>query len=178
LSSGDLAFDLPEGLAVVDPHAAHERVAFERIREAAREGKRSQPLLMPVSLPPTLQMEAEEKKAFLEGVGFALEPLDGGLRLTAVPYLANATVSPELLLRGSLAALRDGGDAEPTELLWRVWATMACKEAVKVTTKLLPEEAQTLWRDLRGCRQPFFCPHGRPTILMLSVSELEKHFAR
>jgi DNA mismatch repair protein MutL len=178
LSSGYLVFDAPDGLALVDPHAAHERVAFERIQAAAKEGERSQDLLTPVPLPPTLQLEAEEKRELLESAGFALEFLEGGLRLTAVPFLANAVVSPEALLRGSLAALRDEGDGEPVELLWRTWATMACKAAVKATTRLEPPEALALWRDLHLCRQPFFCPHGRPTILKLSVSQLEKHFGR
>ena len=178
LGSGYLGFDTQDGLAIMDPHAAHERVAFERIQAAAKEGERSQDLLAPVPLPPTLQLEAEEKRELLESVGFALESVEGGLRLTAMPSLANADLSPEALLRGSLAALRDGGGAEATELLWRTWATMACKAAVKATTKLAPEEALALWRDLHRCRQPFFCPHGRPTILKLSVSQLEKHFGR
>jgi DNA mismatch repair protein MutL len=134
--------------------------------------------LTPVPLPPTLRLEAEEKRELLESAGFVLESVEGGLRLAAVPFLANATVPPEALLRASLAALRDGGGAEVTELLWRTWATMACKAAVKATTKLEPEEALALWNDLHQCRQPFFCPHGRPTILKLSVSELAKHFGR
>ncbi|MDR2180488.1 MAG: DNA mismatch repair endonuclease MutL [Synergistaceae bacterium] len=178
LSSGYLVFGTPDGLAVVDPHAAHERVAFERIQAAAKEGERSQDLLTPVLLPPTLQLEAEEKQETLESVGFALESVEGGLRLTSVPFLANAAVTPEALLRGSLAALRDGEGAEAAELLWRTWATMACKGAVKVTTKLEPEEALALWEELHRCRQPFFCPHGRPTILSLSNAELAKHFGR
>jgi DNA mismatch repair protein MutL len=178
LDSGYLVFDTPAGAAIVDPHAAHERVAFERIRATAKDGQRAQPLLIPVLLPPTLQLEAEEKKDLLEGVGFALEVIEGGLRLTAVPAVANVTTPPETLLRSSLAALRDEGDADATELLWRTWATMACKEAVKATSKLRPEEAMTLWRDLHECRQPFFCPHGRPTILELSNAELLRHFGR
>jgi DNA mismatch repair protein MutL len=178
LSSGYLVFDAPEGLAIVDPHAAHERVAFERIQAAAKEGERSQDLLTPVPLPPTLQLEAEEKRELLESAGFVLESVEGGLRLAAVPFPVSAGLSPEALLRGSLAALRDGGDGEVTELLWRTWATMACKAAVKATTKLEPEEALALWRDLHLCRQPFFCPHGRPTILKLSAGQLAKHFGR
>ncbi|MDR1377326.1 MAG: DNA mismatch repair endonuclease MutL [Synergistaceae bacterium] len=178
LGSGYLVFDTSDGLALVDPHAAHERVEFERIQAAAKEGERSQELLTPMPLPPTLQLEAEEKRELLESVGFILESLEGGLRLAAVPFLANADISPEALLRGSLAALREGGGADATELLWRSWATMACKSAVKATTKLEPEEASALWYNLHGCRQPFFCPHGRPTILKISVSELEKHFGR
>ncbi|MDR2176307.1 MAG: DNA mismatch repair endonuclease MutL [Synergistaceae bacterium] len=186
LSSGYLVFDTPAGAEIVDPHAAHERVAFERVRAAAAAGMRAQPLLIPALLPPTLQLEAQEQREFLESVGFSLEALNGGLQLTAVPGAANAlfsAVPPEALLRASLAALRDAEGASPeaagpVECLWRSWAATACKEAVKVTTRLRPEEALALWRDLHRCRQPFFCPHGRPTVLEISVSELEKHFGR
>ncbi|MDR1874381.1 MAG: DNA mismatch repair endonuclease MutL, partial [Synergistaceae bacterium] len=141
LGSGYLVFDTPDGAALVDPHAAHERVAFEHIRAAAKEGQREQSLLTPIPLPPTLQLEAEEREDLLKSVGFALDRIDGGLRLTAIPSIMNVDMPPEALLRGSLAALRDGGDADPIELLWRSWATMACKEAVKATTKLAPAEA-------------------------------------
>jgi len=189
LASGYLIFDSPDGLSVVDPHAAHERVAYERIKAAAGEiGKkdRSQLLLMPSPVPPTLQLEVEERREFLESLGFAFETADGGMRLTAVPYLAGltglakATVSQDALLRGSIAALREVEDdrAGLMKLLWRDWATMACREAVKVTTRLMPEEGLTLWNDLHGCEQPFFCPHGRPTILRLSAADLRKHFDR
>jgi len=190
LASGYLAFDLPDGLSVVDPHAAHERIAYERIKAAACEAgkadkkERSQPLLMPSPVPPTLQLEVEERREFLESMGFAFETADGGTRLTAVPYLAsltNAVVSPDSILRGSIAILREREKTDPDglmELLWRSWATMACREAVKVTTRLMPEEAMALWNDLYGCEQPFFCPHGRPTILKLSAADLRKHFGR
>ena len=63
LDSGYLVFDTLDGLSIIDPHAAHERVAFERIRAAVKEGKRSQALLTPVSMPPGLQLEAEETRA-------------------------------------------------------------------------------------------------------------------
>jgi DNA mismatch repair protein MutL len=186
LSSGYLVFDTPAGAAVIDPHAAHERVAFERVRAAAEDGMRAHSLLIPVLLPPTLQLEAQEQREFLESVGFSLEMVDGGLQLAAIPGVANALFSaipPDALLRASLAALRDTAGASPeaagpVECLWRSWATTACKEAVKVTTRLQPEEALTLWRDLHECRQPFFCPHGRPTILEISTTELTKHFGR
>ncbi|MDR1049379.1 MAG: DNA mismatch repair endonuclease MutL, partial [Synergistaceae bacterium] len=76
LTSGYLVFDTPAGAAIVDPHAAHERVAFERVLAAAEGGVRSQPLLMPVPLPPTLQLEALERREALESVGFAYESAD------------------------------------------------------------------------------------------------------
>lgn len=190
LASGYLIFDAPNGLALVDPHAAHERVEFERIRRvrAAGDGESSylsHPLLMPSPLPPTLRLEVEEKRELLESIGFAFETAEGGTRLTAVPYLASLSsftknaISPDALLRGVMATLREGGDkADLTELLWRSWAAAACREAIKVTAKLMPEEGLALWNDLHGCKQPFFCPHGRPTLLELSVDDLQKHFGR
>ncbi|MDR2522390.1 MAG: DNA mismatch repair endonuclease MutL [Synergistaceae bacterium] len=180
---GYLVFDVlgsEGGLVLVDPHAAHERVAFERVRAAAKEGARSQKLLLPAPLPPTLLLEVEEKKAFLEGIGFTLEFFDGGeMRLTATPCLPGVSIPPEVLLRSSLAAFRDGEPANASEeILWRAWATAACREAVKLTTALSPQEALALWRDLHGCQQPAFCPHGRPTVLTLTRTELTRRFGR
>lgn len=178
LDSGYLVFEEAGGIVIMDPHAAHERVAFERIRNSVHEGMHEQKLLVPLMLPPTLSLEAEENQELLKNLGFTLDNLEGGLCLTSAPWPRGLDVSPEILLRGSLAALREGGDADPSELLWRSWATMACKEAVKLTSSLEPAEAAALWRDLHNCSQPFFCPHGRPTMLELSSVDLEKHFGR
>ncbi|MDR1741184.1 MAG: DNA mismatch repair endonuclease MutL [Synergistaceae bacterium] len=184
LRSGYLVFDTPEGVAIVDPHAAHERVVFERIRASSGEGMRTQPLLVPAPLPPSLLLEAEEKMAQLEEAGFAFDAKDGVTRLTAIPRAGGVFcrsgssvpfVSPEALLRGTISALgAEGGH----EVMWGVWARMACRDAVKVTTALDLSEADALWRELHSCEQPFSCPHGRPTILSLSNEELEKHFGR
>ena len=173
---GYLVFDAPEGLMVVDPHAAHERVEYERVRARVREGGGTQ-ALMPVPLPPTLALEAEEYRAELAEAGFALEDRDGGLHLRSVPSLS-VEVEPEALLRASLAALKAGDGGDPRELLWRTWATVACKAAVKLTAALSREEALALWRGLEACEQPFLCPHGRPTMLKLSGGDLTKHFGR
>jgi len=176
MGSGYLVFDVPEGLVLVDPHAAHERVGYERIRAAAGEG-RVQPLLVPVPLPPTLALEAEEHRETLVRFGFELESCDGGTRLCSIPSVGGA-VEPEALLRGSLGALKEDRDGDAAELLWRTWATMACKAAVKLTTRLSREEALALWRDLHACAQPYFCPHGRPTVLRIDAAQLVGHFGR
>ncbi len=176
MGSGYLVFDAPDGLVLVDPHAAHERVGYERIRAAAGEG-RVQPLLVPVPLPPTLALEAEEHREALVRFGFELEDCDGGTRLRSVPSVGGA-VEPEALLRGSLGALKEERDGDAAELLWRTWATMACKAAVKLTTRLSREEALVLWRDLHACAQPYFCPHGRPTVLRIDTAQLVGHFGR
>ena len=179
-SGGYLVFDAPEGLVLMDPHAAHERVEYERIRARMSGGGEAavQPLLVPVPLPPTLALEAEEYQDALRGAGFGLEMKEGGVWLTAVPSLSVGASEPETLLRSSLAALRAGHDGGAREILWRAWATMACKAAVKLTTELSRDEGLTLWRDLHACEQPFSCPHGRPTLLTLKNADLVKHFGR
>ncbi|WP_298780256.1 DNA mismatch repair endonuclease MutL [uncultured Fretibacterium sp.] len=177
-SQGYLIFDTPEGLVLMDPHAAHERVGYERIRDRATGEAAVQKLLIPTPLPPTLALEAEEYRAALEAAGFSLESHEGGLRLAAVPALPDGAPEPEALLRASLAALKGDQDGDAKELLWRTWATMACKAAVKLTTALASAEALALWRDLHRCVQPFHCPHGRPTMLVLGPEELLRRFGR
>ena len=175
---GYLVFDAPEGLVLMDPHAAHERVGYERIRARAMGEAAVQKLLLPTPLPPTLALEAEEYRTALEAAGFSLESHEGGLRLAAVPALPDGAPEPEALLRASLAALKADRDGDAKELLWRTWATMACKAAVKLTTALASAEALALWRDLHRCVQPFHCPHGRPTMLVLGPEELLRRFGR
>ena len=85
---------------------------------------------------------------------------------------------PETLLRASLSALKDGRDGDVREVLWRAWATIACKAAVKLTTSLSEDEALALWRNLHACQKPFSCPHGRPTMLTMKNADLVKHFGR
>ena len=174
--SGYLVFDTPDGLVLMDPHAAHERVGYERIRAAAEGEGHGQPLLVPISLPPTLALEAEEHREALARIGFELETCEGGTRLRTVPSVA--AVEPEALLRASLGAMREERGGEVTELLWRTWATMACKAAVKLTTRLSREESLALWGDLHACAQPYFCPHGRPTVLKIDTAQLVGHFGR
>ncbi|MCR5346703.1 MAG: DNA mismatch repair endonuclease MutL, partial [Fretibacterium sp.] len=177
-ASGYLVFDAPDGLTLMDPHAAHERIGYERVRAQAQKEWTMQNLLVPVPLPPTLALEAVEHQKELEEAGFAFETKDGGTSLQAVPSCSAERVEPEALLRASLGALREEHDGDPRELLWRAWATIACKAAVKLTGKLSREEALTLWRNLHQCSQPFFCPHGRPTMLRMTSQDLVRHFGR
>lgn len=177
-ASGYLVFDAPDGLTLMDPHAAHERVGYERIRAQAWGVDASQNLLLPAALPPTLALEAAEQRGALEAAGFGLEERDGGLCLRSVPAFSIGIIEPDALLRASLAALKDEAGGDPRELLWRSWATMACKAAVKLTSALSREEALALWRSLHQCEQPFFCPHGRPTMLKMTAQDLGRHFRR
>jgi len=176
-SGGYLIFDNYDGLVLMDPHAAHERINYEKIKSLAEKSRNVQKLLTPVLLHPTLALEAHEYEHALKESGFEFENTTSGVELKSVPVIG-AEFEPETLLRASLAALKNYRDGDTLNILWRTWATMACKASVKLTTKISREEALSLWKNLHECEQPFVCPHGRPTMIELKNSDLQKRFGR
>ncbi|WP_300526679.1 DNA mismatch repair endonuclease MutL [Aminiphilus sp.] len=183
MRAGYVLVEDQEGLLLVDPHAAQERVHYEKIRRLARGGTRRQPLALPPALPPSLALRAEERREALEELGFAFLHDEGMLLLAEVPFcLGDEGVPPVPLLRGTLEALDaaegDGGAGDPRSPLWRVWATMACKRSVKLGDALDERELFALLDALFACEEPETCPHGRPTLLRLSRSALERFFGR
>ncbi|MBQ7155894.1 MAG: ATP-binding protein [Synergistaceae bacterium] len=177
-SGGYLVYDNGEAIILADPHAAHERVNYERIKSIAESSHNVQKLLVPAVLHPTLALEVHEYERELKASGFGLENTAQGVELQAVPAIGNVEFEPEVLLRASLAALKNNRDGDTRAVLWRTWATMACKASVKLTTKLSQNEALALWRELHDCKQPNVCPHGRPTMIELKNSDLLKRFGR
>lgn len=176
-SGGYLIFDNYEGLVLMDPHAAHERINYEKIKSSAEKSRNIQKLLTPVLLHPTLALEAHEYEHALKESGFEFENTTSGVELKSIPSIG-AEFEPEVLLRASLAALKNYRDGDTLNILWRTWATMACKASVKLTTKITREEALELWKNLHDCEQPFVCPHGRPTLIEIKNSDLQKRFGR
>ncbi len=177
-SGGYLVYDTHEGLVIIDPHAAHERVNYERIKSLAESSTNSQKLLLPALLHPTLALEAVEFINELNDSGFELASTPKGLELQAVPVIPNCEFEPEALLRASISALKNHHDGDTKNILWRVWATMACKASVKLTTRLSREDALSLWKSLHECEQPFVCPHGRPVMIEIKNEDLLKRFGR
>ena len=168
----------PDGLYLVDQHAAHERVLYERVLAARERGRpERQPLLDPtlVTLAPRQAVLASELSSDLEALGFELSGMDGGaVLLRAVPS-ALAQRDPERALVDYLDAL----DAE--ERLTgpdRAAATLACRGAVMAGDRLAPEEQRALLRDLEAAGQPQSCPHGRPTVVHLTREALDRSFRR
>ena len=191
IESGYLVFNTFDGLVLMDPHAAHERINYEKVRAEAKKSQGVQKLLVPIALSPSLALEAEEFIEILNKSGLEIEKSDGILYLKSLPLAALSAadgkgdkhIDPESLLRASIAALKDeSGEALSEDLvnniLWRAWADVACKASVKLTTELNQDEALALWRDMHQCEQPFYCPHGRPTLLKIDNEELIKHFGR
>ena len=125
-----------------------------------------------------MALEAHEYEHELKANGFEFENTESGIKLNAVPMLGSVEYEPEVLLRASLSALKSHHDGDTRNILWRTWATMACKASVKLTTKLTRTEALALWKDLHECEQPNVCPHGRPTMIEIKNSDLQKRFGR
>jgi DNA mismatch repair protein MutL len=173
--------EAPDGVYLIDQHAAHERVLYEQVlaRRGAGEAA-SQPLLEAVVAPltPAQAALAGAERAALEAVGWVLDETDGAaLIVRALPADLHARdqADPARALMDYL----DRMDAE--ERLTgpdRVAATLACRAAVMAGDRLEAEQQRALLRALEACETPHSCPHGRPTMLHLSRSALDRSFGR
>ncbi|HWI63315.1 MAG TPA: DNA mismatch repair endonuclease MutL [Symbiobacteriaceae bacterium] len=177
--------DGPEGLYVMDQHAAHERVFFERLLLASQNAATPiQPLLFPIALdltPVQMTLWNENASIFTES-GFDAEPFGGAtLLIKGVPSgLGEAHTAR--LVSDFLDKLQEEKVPPGTGVLERrkrvLSAMAACKAAIKARDALQPEEIQALMNDLSTCESPHTCPHGRPTIICIGITELEKRFKR
>jgi DNA mismatch repair protein MutL len=171
----------PEGLLVIDQHAAHERTLYERIRDRVASGRvLSQRLLMRALFEATPE-EAETLGARLEDLtaaGFEIEPMSGhSYAIASLPAEATDR-DPGETLRMALASLADSGTADEGARRDRLAASLACRSAVTIRYHLAPEEIRHLITDWAKTRDRFTCPHGRPVVLAMSEEDLEKYFKR
>jgi DNA mismatch repair protein MutL len=171
-----------DGMALIDQHAAHERVLFEKLQDQHAAGQvPQQDLLLPVmmELGQGEQVLLKEYLPELRKLGFLVEVFGGGtFVIKAVPALMTGGDYKQLLIdildelkvhgkSGRLDALRD-----------EVLSVMACHPAIKVHRKLTMQEMGGLIEDLFSCRMPHSCPHGRPTVVRFSMDEIKKMFKR
>jgi DNA mismatch repair protein MutL len=169
----------PAGLYLIDQHAAHERVLFERFLAAELAGANaSQPLLAPVLLeltPSQAALLASHGEA-LRVHGFEVEPFGGGgFLLRAAPAGLRRDDPARAFVELLDLVTREDAPADPRR---RVAASLACHAAVRAGQTLVPEEMRDLIEQLEACDQPQTCPHGRPTMLHLSAEELARRFSR
>lgn len=171
-----------QGMVLVDMHAAHERIVYERMKDSwEQDGIRSQPLLVPVSLNVS-ESEAEvgvEQADTFNRLGFVVERLGlESLSIREVPVaLAKSDVS--LLVRDVLADMRTYGNSRRIEeSINELLATMACHGSVRANRQLSVPEMNALLRDMEATERSGQCNHGRPTWIQLSISELDKLFLR
>jgi DNA mismatch repair protein MutL len=180
VASSYIVTEGPEGLYMFDQHTAHERVLYERFR-AQRRAKEtaSQMLLEPVvlELSPAEAALLEERRAWLEELGFELEPFGGRMwRVRRVPAGMQG-VDLQEAIPAALAeqgALPSSQMQEEEEFL----KSLACHSAVKAGQALTVPEMQELVRALEGAEMPLTCPHGRPTAISFTAEELARHFGR
>jgi DNA mismatch repair protein MutL len=171
-----------DGLVLMDQHAAHERVNFEKMRRAMEQGGvPSQRLLMPL----TLQVSPRDADILrrhqetLGRLGIDIEPFGPNIfKVEALPTFLKTDdplswldqIIEELqTLSAKGSSLRLGED---------MIATTVCRHSIKANDKLSIPEIEALLRDLFDCEMPYCCPHGRPTLIQMSLKELEKKFGR
>jgi len=181
IGSTYLVAEGPDGLYLIDQHAAHERVLFEKLMlQHAQKAIPSQALLTPqvVTLPPAGAKALGEQLSVLEHFGFSVEPFGpNAFQVRAVPALF-AGADPEAALRALVEDFEEDESPLQTELEARIAARVCKRLAVKGGQPLSPEEQRALLTDLEACDSPRTCPHGRPTMIHLSVDMLERQFGR
>lgn len=173
----------PDGVYLVDQHAAHERVMFERIRDRFdKNSSELQPLLEPatVDLAPGAMTTVQENLEDLNRAGWGIEEFGANsLIVRSVPAAlatrASGDGSGQVFL-GVLDELREGGSGET----WRnrLLATIACHSSVRAGQILSIDECKDLIRQLEQVQRPNTCPHGRPTVIHLNINDLEREFKR
>lgn len=171
-----------EGLALMDQHAAHERVNFEKFRRALEAGGvPCQRLLMPITLQ-TTPRDADlltQNQQTLCRLGIEIEPFGPHVfKVEAVPAFLK-TDDPSAWLDQVIEELRTlSAKSSSLRLSEDAIATTACRASVKSNDVLSIPEIQALLEDLFACEMPYCCPHGRPTLVQISTAELERKFGR
>ena len=164
---------------LVDQHAAHERILYEKLIKEYNSGKPvSQLMLIPqvISIPPSLKLEAEERLGLLRGLGYSIEEFGPGevvvkeipanMSLEEAEEFMNSVIEAETLNRYN------------TQQKLNTLITRACKSAIKANETLSFEKIRSLFTQLDACENPYSCPHGRPSFIKISEYEMERMFKR
>ncbi len=170
----------PDGLYLVDQHAAHERVLYERLLSQATQGQvPRQPLLEPavVSLPADEAGQLGELLPTLAELGIEVEDFGPGTFLVRALPAPLQHIAPADLL-ADIATAADKTSPVRRELEARVIRHICKRAAVKAGQVLAPEEMDRLIKDLERTENPRTCPHGRPTIVQISTEALARQFGR
>ena len=168
-------------LYIIDQHAAHEKVMFERLMKRFRDKEVSSQRLSPPMIVSLTMAEEDQLRAHRDTfaqLGFEIQPFgDRDYAISAVPQDLFGLTEKEFFLEMLDQLSPDTGKTSMEEVTARI-ATMACKAAVKGNTRLSTLEADALITELLSLDDPYNCPHGRPTIISMTKSELEKKFRR
>lgn len=170
-----------EKLYIIDQHAAHEKVLYERfMKQLAQKQQTSQMISPPLILSLSMQEEQLLEKYMdnFTAVGFEIEPFGGReYSIRAVPGNLYGLADRDLFLE-MLDGLNDISERAAVQMVNDKIALMSCKAAVKGNNRMSAKEADELISELLNLENPYNCPHGRPTIISMSKYELEKKFKR
>jgi DNA mismatch repair protein MutL len=171
-----------EGLVLVDQHAAHERILFEELRRRMEEqGVPSQRLLLPLlfDLAPRDAEWVDRNLPTLQKMGIGIEFFGANtFKIDSLPTFLSTT-NPVQFMREVIDGLKSASNSSsPLRLGEDMIAKTVCRHAVKANDALRYMEIERLIRDLLDCDLPYCCPHGRPTMIQISLGELEKKFGR
>ena len=165
---------------LIDQHAAHERIFYEKlVGEYENSDKAKQTLMIPLLIPVSLSANANKfdwLQALIQ-MGFTIEDFgDNTYRVSEIPMFMDLTEAEDFI-KNFIENIHQSTDLSNRVVIDKL-ITMSCKAAVKAHDVLKPEEITTLIRTLAKCRNPFSCPHGRPTFIKLTEYEIEKMFKR
>jgi DNA mismatch repair protein MutL len=180
VGSAFLVAEGPDGLYLVDQHAAHERVLFEKLMAQRGEQIPSQTLLDPVTveLPAESSRLLEGQIPLMEKLGFQIEPFGPSTyRVRSVPTLLSG-MDPAAAVRVVIEDFEEDETPLQNEIEAKIIGRVCKRAAVKAGQTLSPDEQKALLRDLEACQAPRTCPHGRPTMIHLSIDLLERQFGR
>ena len=170
-----------EKLYIIDQHAAHEKVNFERMMKRLKQKKPvsqylNPPILLTLSSEEVLMLEKYQR--YFEHLGYEISSLGGrDYSVSAIPADLPEIGKKELLLE-ILDDLTEETGMTTADSIYDKLASMSCKAAVKGNNRLSVQEADALIIELLQLDNPYACPHGRPTIISMSKQELEKKFKR
>ncbi|MEM6469555.1 MAG: DNA mismatch repair endonuclease MutL [Planctomycetota bacterium] len=173
-----------KGMVVIDQHALHERVLYQRVKQKVLESGQSlesQGLLVPepVTMTPAERTAVLEHQETLAKIGMEVEEFSGdSIVIRSYPAILKNTTPAEMLRTLMESVLGGGKSPEPIELLDHMLSTIACKAAVKAGDPLSPEEIEALLEQRDLYQDTHHCPHGRPTALFFSRDELDRMFGR
>ncbi|NIW45531.1 MAG: DNA mismatch repair endonuclease MutL [candidate division Zixibacteria bacterium] len=180
VGSAYLVAEGPDGLYLVDQHAAHERILFERFMAQRQEEIPSQTLLDPatVELDTASARLLEEHIEVMERLGFEIEPFGPNTyKVRRIPVLL-AGSDPVAAVRAVIEDFEEDETPLQNEIEAVIIGRVCKRAAVKAGKVLSPEEQKALLLDLEACQSPRTCPHGRPTMIHLSIDLLERQFGR
>lgn len=172
------------GMVVIDQHALHERIMYERIRDKVigQDGQLERQRLLvpePVSLTPAERAATLQSQELLARVGIEIQEFGGDtVLISAYPTMLRKTAPGEVLRQAMESIIGAGKDPDPRALLDHLLSTMACKAAVKAGDRLSSEEITSLLEQRDMYQDTHHCPHGRPTALFFSRDELDRMFGR